>query len=166
MAKRGPKPTPLSMRGQRGSRIKMAEKGAQASLAFPPSLPDMSKEVKALWEYYCEVLYDIGVLTNADQVAVLRLAEATAAVNKFNNIIKKEGPVMRMGAKKNKDGVLEGGYYQITPYSSLRKAAWREEQVLLASFGLTPSSWARLDLAPLPSATNVTEESEAMDLID
>jgi P27 family predicted phage terminase small subunit len=166
MGKRGPKPTPLAIKQQRGSRVRPNEAGIDAPKGMPQPPPDMNPTVRYWWDYYCEILYNMGVLTVGDRMSVLRLAQATVAVNAANKIIEQSGSVMRQGGKKNKKGEIEGGYYQISPFLTARSKAWKEEQQLLSDFGLTPASRTRINL-PAPSSPKiVNEEIEARSLID
>lgn len=140
-----PKPTELRMlQGNPGKRaINKDEPQLGRVLIKCPDRYDAKSYEREAWEMFAPVLYDMGVLTEADKGAVILLAEAWADYRNARD-------------KLYVPDILNGGlYYDPTVECTGDKGqtyvktkaevaitsdAWRRVQAILNNFGLTPSA--------------------------
>jgi P27 family predicted phage terminase small subunit len=99
--------------------------------------PGLSAEALKKWPIVREVLQKLPVSTDADMLAIQRLAETYAEVLDLQATIKKEG---RFYDAPTKEGVIIRAHPAVAMYSDASKRL----HSLLTEFGLTPSSRSKV----------------------
>ncbi len=165
MGKRGPKPTPIAIKKQRGTRIRKEHGGIEAPKGYPPRPEGMKPNVAAFWDFYAASAYDLGTLSPHDHMKLQRLAEASATVNEQNRILEERGYYQRVGHTQDAAGQWVGGHFQLAPAVSVRNFALNLEKGLLDEFGFSPSSRARLNLT-IGQTRTPEEENPDLALLD
>ena len=110
---------------------------------LPPFPPWASKEAKPFWGEIAQYLYDNGLLTRLDQVALVLLCDALAEYCQCRRIVDrqhKKGEV-RFCAKTDKGNIIQH------PAVGVMNKAWGKVVKLLVQFGMTPSARAGLAIA-------------------
>lgn len=135
---KGRKPTPSHLKVVRGT--KRADRGAKneptPDRARPSAPSDMSDRGREAWGYVVAVLDRMGVLTEADAMAVELMCEARADwLSARDEIIASGGETY----------TTEGGLIKAHPAVAMRNDAARRLQSLLAEFGMTPSSRSKVN---------------------
>jgi len=152
-----PKPTALEAAegypGHRKGKRKREPKPDQLTAAEVKSRcpKELRAKERRWWRYYAEILAPLSVVTEADLVALGKLAKTTAERVKNEDILDKAGPIF-LHKKKVKSGVTEDGkpiYEQVTypivsPVYGVVSAMRKQELELLREFGMTPSSRTRV----------------------
>lgn len=95
----------------------------------------LGKEERRWWRYYAPILAGIRVLTEADLIALEKLAKATAERVKYERQLDEAGPLYR----------TKSGYVQVSPLYSVVSGLRETELKLLREFGMTPSSRTRVN---------------------
>ena len=134
---KGRKPTPSHLKVVRGTdradRRNAAEPQPERSR---PSAPGhMSDRGREAWGYVVGLLDRMGVLTEADALAVELLCEARADWLAARGEIEAAGGVTY---------VTDAGLVKAHPAVAMRNDAARRMQSLLAEFGMTPSSRSKV----------------------
>jgi P27 family predicted phage terminase small subunit len=112
----------------------------------PPGVPEapayLSKNERAAWDRFVEVLSKMRVLTTADFAALEQLACAFAEAKELRAFIRKNGRVYEM--------FTEHGAKMRRPHPELTLLAKADRQVinLLGRFGLTPSDRSNVVATP------------------
>lgn len=151
MGKRGPKPTPKSILKLRGSwRAGLGGEGPQ----FAPGAPDCPEHVQGAareeWERVTPLLEQAGLLATVDRAALAAYCVTWARWAEAEAMVAKSGTVL-----KSPDGGL-----CLNPYLRVADKALEQMQRLLAEFGLSPSSRARV--SPLSDASsNETKQGKS-----
>lgn len=135
---KGRKPTPSHLKVVRGTN--RADRGAKneptPDRARPSAPADMSDRGREAWGYVVAVLDRMGVLTEADAMAVELMCEARADwLSARDEIIAGGGETY----------TTEGGLIKAHPAVAMRNDAARRLQSLLAEFGMTPSSRSKVN---------------------
>jgi len=138
MGKRGPKPTPTRILQLRGSPV-AKRRPAEPQLALcrlePPAW--LCDEAKPIFTELAQIIYDMGVSTRGDSLALGLLAESFALY-----IVASE-ELMRDGIST----ATESGTRKSNPALAARAVAWAEIARGLAWFGLSPSDRTRASKA-------------------
>jgi P27 family predicted phage terminase small subunit len=136
---RGRKPVPTALkivRGNPGKRALPENEPAPKGDAVAPEW--LSDAAAAHWPVVAKQLEDAGVLTSMDAHALALYCEAFARWRDANANIEKYGLVVP-GQK---------GSLTTSPYVLIANAAFEQMRKMLAEFGMTPSSRARVSKAP------------------
>lgn len=132
---RRPKPTALRvLEGNPGKRA-LGRREPQPSLGAPVQPPWISREAKTVWRELTPILQRMGVLTEADGLALAALCEEFATYKR-----------LRRRTRYHETYETGGGMRRLTPDAAAADACLRQVRCLLAEFGLTPSARARLAL--------------------
>jgi P27 family predicted phage terminase small subunit len=155
MGLRGPPPKPTALEkaeGWPGHR-----KGKRAAEPTPTELtiaeakrrcpPDLQKDERRWWRYYAETLVPLNVVSEADLVALARLAKATAERIRFEAVMNKSGPIhfheksWRIGKDEKGNPVMASSRVpMLSPLYSVVSGLRDQELKLLREFGMTPAS--------------------------
>ena len=129
MGRRGPKPSPTAVKKVRGDRrINQDEPVMPAAM---PDCPDhLTGEARVEWDRQCEMLYECGILTEADRAILTVYCDAWGQYVEASNDLRKYG---RMLVSK------EGTPYQ-SPAFNIAVRLWKLVQTLSAEIGATPTS--------------------------
>lgn len=135
---KGRKPTPSHLKVVRGTnradRMNDAEPNPRRAR---PSAPEhMSARGREAWDYVVDILDRMGVLTEADALAVELLCEARADWLSARDAIEAAGGE----TYESVNGVTGQRLVKAHPAVAMRSDAARRLQSLLAEFGMSPSS--------------------------
>lgn len=140
---RGRKPTPSHLKVIQGT--DRADRGAQNEpkpRRERPSAPaDMSDRAREAWGYVIGILDRMGVLTEADAMAVELMCEARADWLSARDLIESSGGETYVSKNSNTGQALIKAH----PAVAMRNDAARRLQSLMAEFGMTPSSRTRVN---------------------
>ncbi len=144
MGRRGPTPTPTSIKLDRGSWRGVAEskKCVNAKSGRPRCPSWLDPKAKQAWKVLIPELEKLGVLSTCDGHALSLLCESFAEWKNAKLQVAKRGEVFPI---TNPDGSLK--YLQQNPYVSIAKNAHADLLRLLREFGLTPASRTRIEIA-------------------
>lgn len=137
---KGRKPTPSHLKVVRGTvRGDRANPNEPAPQRLRVSAPaHMSDKGREAWGYVVGILDRMGVLTEADALAVELLCEARADWLTARDEIAAAG---------GETYTTEAGLIKAHPAVAMRNDAARRMQSLLAEFGMSPSSRSRVSAA-------------------
>lgn len=135
MGRRGLAPTPTRLRllkGDRKDRINEHEPVPLDRLPEPPA--DMSREVRAVWDYTIGELDAMHIVSSADRDSLVCFCEAVVNHRKASAILA-QSPVLIKGIK--------GGMVR-NPALAVQRDAAHVIRVFAQEFGLTPSGRSRI----------------------
>lgn len=134
---KGRKPTPSHLKVVRGTnRADRENRNEPTPDRARPSAPEhMSDRGREAWGYVVGILDRMGILTEADALAVELLCEARADWLSARDEIREGG---------GETYVTEGGLIKAHPAVAMRNDAARRMQSLLAEFGMSPSSRSKV----------------------
>lgn len=139
MGKRGPAPKPTALKrlnGNPGHRPLNDD-----DLTVPASVPEAPENLcpaaRDVWYRLGAKLASHGLITDLDEAAFAVLCESYAAYLELIVLARKDGPL-----------VMVNGQPVPNPYLCRSDKEAAKVQKLLAEFGLTPSSRARLNISP------------------
>jgi P27 family predicted phage terminase small subunit len=109
-----------------------------------PPVPDripytprhLNEAGKREWRRIVSVLLDLGLYTVVDRAALAMYCQAWGRWVEAERKLAKEGPILKSD---------KGNLYQ-NPWLHVANKAWEQMRKILAEFGLTPSSRARLSV--------------------
>lgn len=135
---KGRKPTPSHLKVVRGT--KRADRGAKnepsPDRARPSAPAEMSDRAREAWGYVVGILDRMGVLTEADAMAVELMCEARADWLSARDCITEAG---------GETYTTDAGLIKAHPAVAMRNDAARRLQSLMAEFGMTPSSRSKVN---------------------
>lgn len=136
MAK-GRKPTPSHLKVVRGTtRADRANPSEPKPARMIPDAPEhMTDRAREIWPYVAGVADKMGILTEADGLALQLMCEA------YSNIRSAQDEIVSAGGETY---VTEGGLIKAHPAVAMRNDASRRLQSLLAEFGMSPSSRSKV----------------------
>lgn len=155
MGLRGPAPKPTALeraegwpghrKGKRAGEPKPMELTvAEVKRLCPPAL---QKDERKWWRYYAETLVPLRLVSEADLVALARLAKVTAERIRYEAVLNKSGPIYfhekSWGVGKDEKGnpVMGGSRVpMLSPLYSVVSGLRDQELKLLREFGMTPAS--------------------------
>lgn len=134
---KGRKPTPIEIHALNGN---PGRRPLPDPIPVPQGRPEcpehFSDDAKIEWDFACEMIEHMGVLSKADRCAVemlvdtyVRYREACVNTDKYG-VVQCIDPVKRI--------------FQINPYLRVRNAMWEQLYKMLGEFGFTPVARARL----------------------
>ena len=135
---KGRKPSPSHLKVVRGT--KRSDRGAKNEPVLDrarPSAPlSMSDRGREAWGYVVGILDSMGVLTEADSMAVELMCEARS------DWLSAREAINSAGGETYK---TDAGLIKAHPAVAMRNDAARRLQSLLAEFGMTPSSRSKVN---------------------
>lgn len=142
---KGRKPTPSHLKVVAGTnRADRENKNEPKPRHAKPEAPaHMSARGREAWDYVVMVLDRMGVLTEADALAVELMCEARADWLSARSAIAAAGGETYESINEQTGAVLIKAH----PAVAMRNDASRRLQSLLAEFGMTPSSRSRVSAA-------------------
>ncbi|MCE5270831.1 phage terminase small subunit P27 family [bacterium] len=156
MKGRPPVPTKLKvLRGNPGHRP-INHDEPQPPRTIPECPSHLAKDEREIWERVSHKLFDAGILTEVDDLSLSVFCEYFSEYRKLSDQTKKAGVFIKVkNGKETKTFVDEATGEKISkevdrfivqrsPVAAARDAAWAIASRILADFGMTPSSRARL----------------------
>ncbi len=137
MAKRGPKPAPISLKLASGTRADRLNHAAPTPAATAPEPPaELSELAAAEWARILPILLRMRVATEADGAALALYCETFATWVKTGQRLRREGMIVLSAA----------GTAKTNPLYAVHAQARSDMLRILAEFGLTPSSRNRVSV--------------------
>jgi len=109
--------------------------------------PDLQKDERRWWRYYADTLVPLKLVSEADLVALARLAKVTAERIRFEAVMNKSGPIhfheksWRIGKDEKGNPVMASSRVpMLSPLYSVVSGLRDQELKLLREFGMTPAS--------------------------
>lgn len=152
MGLRGPAPTPTvlnELRGNPGKR-KAPEGEPKPPAVMPPRPPILTGDARGAWDWLAPRLFDLGLLTEIDGVALATYCQAWAQFVKATKELKANGYTF----------TTSKGYVGVSPMLAVQSRAIETLNRVGAQFGMTPSSRTRIRLG-----TGEDEENPLAELL-
>lgn len=134
---KGRKPTPIEIHALNGN---PGRRPLPEPIPVPSGRPDCPKHFdakkRAEWNFACEMIEHMGVLSKADRCALEMFVETFSIYRDACANVKKFGAVQCLNADKK--------IFAINPYLRVRNAMWEQLYKMLGEFGFTPVARARL----------------------
>lgn len=146
MAGRRPKPTHLKVvSGNPGKRAinKREPKPKRVIPACPAHLSDASK---VAWGRLCVLLDRMGVLTEADVLALERLCDCYAEILECRELITRDGRTYSSVSTGKKEGDEPQMLVKANPAVAMLADADRRFKGYLVEFGLTPAARTKIEV--------------------
>ena len=147
MAGRRPKPTHLKVvSGNPGKRAinKKEPKPARETPSCPAYLSDASK---VAWGRLCVLLDRMGVLTEADALALERLCDCYAEILECRELIARDGRTYTsIRGIGDEDSPIEQVLMKANPAAAMLADADRRFKSYLVEFGLTPAARSKVQV--------------------
>ena len=144
---RKPKPTALKiLEGNPGCR-KLNENEPKPLPVIPDCPKWISGQARKVWEKLAPMLEGMGLLTEADEIALAAICSLYARYKDLEKVIDKKGYT----EKNSRSGV------KAVPEFAMSRDCLKLLKSFLAEFGLTPSSRSRINL-PQPETDDPLEE--------
>lgn len=135
---RRPKPSHLRMvEGNRGRRP-LNENEPQPKKGRPKIPTHLSVRARSAWKFVAELLDNMGVLTEADSLALERLCETYVEIVEAQELIEKKGRVYKT---HNEAGEI---MWRSHPAVKQLQDADRRFRAYLIEFGLTPAARSKV----------------------
>lgn len=140
MGQRGPakKPTKLNkLQGNPGRRPLNQREPQPSPLERKPTAPRwLSHAAKLQWKRLVTPLYECGLLTQVDQLALAMLCEAYATYQDARLLVEQEGMI----------AISEKGSPYLHPAVGIMNSSRRELLTWAREFGMTPSARTRIEI--------------------
>jgi P27 family predicted phage terminase small subunit len=148
MAGRKRKPTALRLVDGNAGKRPLPRHEPKPAAEPPPKPTHLSELAAEAWDRVAPELHRLGLLTVVDGVALELLACA------YDDWRSAHADVVAEGITYETENAQGGRMVRAHPAVAVRSDAWRRVKSILAEFGLTPSSRAKLDVAPPDGATD------------
>jgi P27 family predicted phage terminase small subunit len=140
MTQRGAKPKPTRLKALSGTlrndRTNALEPDVTA--AIPTCPRDLSAVAKREWKRIAPVLADMGLLSTIDRAALAGYCQAWATWIEAQKSLQKHGVIIKS----------PNGYFMPSPFMAVANKAFEQMRLMLAEFGMSPSSRARVHAVP------------------
>ena len=156
----GQPPTPTAMLRVAGSWRAKNRKGKEPDLALatPIKPPWISEGASVAWDEAVALLKPMRVLTKADGIALIQLAEYLYRWRKASEALTKLGDIIPV---KDANGTVVG--YRKSPYVSMQIEYGSMLRRLMSEFGLSPAARTRLTtINDQAQASNIFSRSKAI----
>jgi len=134
---KGRKPTPIEMHILNGN---PGRRPLPEPIPVPQGRPEcpehFDEAAKVEWDFACEMIEHMGVLSQADRCAVEMFVDTYVRYRRACVNLDKYGEVLVVDKEKK--------IFQRSPYWSIRNATWEQLYKMLGEFGFTPVARARL----------------------
>jgi P27 family predicted phage terminase small subunit len=152
MATRGARPKPTALKVLQGTdRADRRNEHEPQTTAAIPACPDhLSGEAKSEWERVGRLLAGLGLVTQIDRAALAAYCQAWGRWVEAEEAIKRHGVVIKS----------PNNFPIQSPYLAIANKAMDQMRLLLAEFGMTPSSRTRVTASPTTAAGLTTEDLE------
>jgi P27 family predicted phage terminase small subunit len=153
MSRRGAKPVPTNIKALRGT--VRADRGnpheAKPKSDVPVCPSDLSAEAKREWRRVTKELAPLGLLTRIDRAALAGYCQAWATWIEAQAALRQYGVVIKS----------PNGYPMQSPYMAVANKAFDQMRLMLAEFGMSPSSRTRVHAtSPQPHEETAFERWE------
>lgn len=154
--KPGPAPKPTVVKKLAGNpgkrRLNATEPHPPVPAGTPYAPRFLNAEASAEWRRLVGILIDLGLYTEVDRAALAMYCQAWGRWVVAEKAVAKDGEILKSD---------EGGQYQ-NPWRYAANKAQDQMRKMLAEFGLTPSSRARLSAPAAPDEPTLAEQLFAM----
>lgn len=149
MGDRGPQPTPKNILKARGSNRANSKKGhenpePQLGPTDPPAF--LTDEEAEKWIQMITVLIPMKCYSEADADALAQYCQTWVTFQEMQAILKEEGHIVKRVSRDTKETIVKRH-----PAFDISTELRKRLKDLEASFGLTPSARARIDIKKAPA---------------
>lgn len=142
MAGRRPTPTALKLvTGNPGKRA-LNKKEPKPAAKAPPCPPHLDNDAKSVWKRLCALLKKMGVLTEADGLALERLCDCYSDILRCRELIERDGRTYTT-IDQNSNTLIKNN-----PAVNQLRAADAQFKSYLVEFGLTPAARSKVIVDP------------------
>jgi len=142
MAGRRPTPTALKLvTGNPGKRA-LNKKEPKPAAKAPPCPAHLDSDAKAVWKRLCSLLKKMGVLTEADGLALERLCDCYSDILRCRELIERDGRTYTT-LDQNSNTLIKNN-----PAVNQLRAADSQFKSYLVEFGLTPAARSKVNVDP------------------
>ncbi len=158
MGKRGPHPEPTKLKVLKGNpgHRPLNEDEPQPLRAIPDCPSRLTEDERQIWDQVARKLFDMGVLTEIDDLALSVFCEYFSEYRKLSDQVKKTGAFIKVkngtetktlvdpqtGEKVQRE--VDRFVLQRSPIAGARDQAWAIAAKILADFGMNPSARSHL----------------------
>ena len=140
MTQRGAKPKPTRLKvlagTLRGDRTNANE--PEVRTAIPTCPRELSALAKREWKRVARDLAEMGLLSKIDRAALAAYCQAWATWIEAQAALRKHGVIVKS----------PNGYFMQSPYLAVANKAFEQMRLMLAEFGMSPSSRTRVHAIP------------------
>jgi len=140
MTPRGAKPKPTRLKvlagTLRGDRTNANE--PEVRTAIPTCPRELSALAKREWKRVARDLAEMGLLSKIDRAALAAYCQAWATWIEAQAALRKHGVIVKS----------PNGYFMQSPYLAVANKAFEQMRLMLAEFGMSPSSRTRVHAIP------------------
>lgn len=142
MAGRRPTPTALKLvTGNPGKRA-LNKKEPKPAAKAPPCPAHLDDDAKSVWKRLCTLLKKMGVLTEADGLALERLCDCYSDILRCRELIERDGRTYTT-IDQNSNTLIKNN-----PAVNQLRAADAQFKSYLVEFGLTPAARSKVIVDP------------------
>ncbi len=109
---------------------------------LPPKPDHLTPDASKVWDELTPQLEERRVVTHADEYALVLLCEAYAEYRQARTVLARDGLTY---TTKSTSGVV---MQRSRPENALAADSWRRARVMIANFGLDPTSRGRVETVP------------------
>ena len=144
MTKPGAKPKPTRLKVLHGTVRKDRTNSHERDVktAIPTCPRELSPVAKREWKRVARVLAEMGLLSTIDRAALAGYCQAWATWIDAQAALQKHGVIMKS----------PNGYPMQSPYLAVANKAFEQMRLMLAEFGMSPSSRTRVHANPPQTA--------------
>jgi len=125
----------------------VSENEANPEPSIPECPEELSDEAKKEWERVSAELLPMGLLSRIDRAALAGYCQAWATWIEAQASLREYGVIIRSPS----------GFPMLSPYLSVANKAFEQMRMMLAEFGMSPSSRTRVHAVPPPREDNALE---------
>src|ERR1700674_383610 len=140
MTQRGAKPKPTRLKvlagTLRGDRTNLNEPEVRTEIPTCPR--ELSAVAKREWKRIARSLADMGLLSKIDRAALAGYCQSWATWIEAQAALRKHGVIIKS----------PNGFFMQSPYLAVANKAFEQMRLMLAEFGMSPSSRTRVHAIP------------------
>ena len=151
---KGRRPVPDSLKMIRGTfrKDRVNKNSPNPALVCPKPSKSLNDKERKVWNELAPMLYDVGVLTEMDVVALTLLCRDIAMYQDCVSIVKKEGRVIEMVGSQGQ--IVR----KVNPCYTIQRQLTNDVLQKLREFGMTPASRVKTVVDKKPKEKSKLEE--------
>lgn len=146
MAGRRPKPTHLKVVSGNPGKRALNKREPKPKRVIPSCPEHLSTASKVAWGKLCVLLDRMGVLTEADALALERLCDCYAEILECRELIERDGRTYSSTGTAKRDGDEPQFLMKANPAVAMLADADRRFKGYLVEFGLTPAARSKVQV--------------------
>lgn len=141
-----PKPTALKLVAGNPGKRKINKREPKPRKVIPSCPEHLSTTSKVAWGKLCVLLDRMGVLTEADALALERLCDCYAEILECRELIARDGRTYSSVSTAKNEGDLPSVLMKANPAVAMLADADRRFKGYLVEFGLTPAARSKVEI--------------------